>query len=95
MDKLLLLLKNELYITWDDEETNIKLQRIITNATPTMNYKLGANVDYSVEGIEQNLFLNYCIYVYNNCAYQFDENYFNEIMQVRQYYEVYGNNEEE
>lgn len=92
MEELLLqLLRNELFITWEDEETIMRLQRIILNAIPTMNYKLGADIDYSEDGIEQNLFINYCVYVYNGCANEFDTNYFNEIMQVRMRYEVLGN----
>ena len=82
------ILKNELFITWDDSNTNARLERIVLNAIPTMNYKLGADIDYTSEGIEQNLFINYCVYVYNGCANEFDTNYFNEIMQVRMMYEV-------
>jgi hypothetical protein len=89
MEEILLqLLRNELTITWEDDETNMRLERIILNAIPTMNYKLGATIDYSIDGIEQNLFINYCVYVYNGCANEFDVNYFNEIMQVRYKYEV-------
>lgn len=92
MEEILLqLLRNELYITWVDDETNMKLERIILNAIPTMNYKLGANIDYSADGMEQNLFINYCVYVYNGCSNEFDNNYFNEIMQVRMRYEVLDN----
>ena len=92
MEELLFqILINELYITWEDEETHKKLTRIIKNAIPTMNYKLGADIDYSEDGIEQNLFINYCVYVYNGCANEFDTNYFNEIMQVRFKHEVLNN----
>ena len=92
MEEILLqLLRNELYITWEDDETNMKLERIILNAIPTMDYKLGATIDYSADGIEQNLFINYCVYVYNGCSNEFDTNYFNEIMQVRFKYEVLDN----
>ena len=72
MEKLIKLLKNELFITWEDEETEIRLQRIINNAIPTMDYKLGATIDYKIDGPEQNLFLIYCTYVYNNCVKDFD-----------------------
>ena len=89
--ELLQLLKNELFITWDDEETNERLMRIISNAIPTMNYKLGADIDYSINGMEQTLFLNYCVYYYNNCVEEFDNNYLHEINQIRLFYEV--NNE--
>lgn len=88
MEKLLEILKNELFITWDDEETNKRLTRIISNAIPTMNTKLGAEVEYSEEGMEQNLFINYCVYVYNGKTNDFDDNYCAELMQVRHLYEV-------
>lgn len=92
---LLEVLLNELYITWEDEETIKKLQRIILNAIPTMNFKLGGEIDYSDEdyGMEQNLFINYCVYVYNNCANEFDNAYFNEIMQIRMKMEVLNDEE--
>lgn len=90
---LLEVLKNELYITWDDNDTNKKLIRIISNAIPTMNFKLGAEINYTTPGMEQNLFINYCVYVYNNCVNEFDQNYFNEIMQIRTKWEI--ENEEE
>lgn len=95
MEEILLrILKNELYITYEDEDTDNRLARIIVNAIPTMNYKLGANLDYSQNGIEQNLIIAYCVYVYNGCANQFDENYFNEIMQVRMMYEFADDEDE-
>ena len=81
-------LRNELNITWYDEETESRLTRIITNSVVTMNRKIGSDIDYSIAGPEQELFLAYCVYVYNNCANQFDENYLNEIMQIRSIYEV-------
>lgn len=89
MDNILLQeLKDNLNITWDEEETNRKLERIIKDAKAILNFKLGATIDYSTEGQEHNLFLNYCMYAYNNCTNEFDVNYFNEIMQIRQKYEV-------
>ena len=92
-ETLLEILLNELYITWEDEETIKKLQRIIMNAIPTMNFKLGGEIDYSEDGMEQNLFINYCVYVYNNCANEFDNAYFNEIMQIRMKMEVLNDEE--
>ena len=89
--KLIKLLKNELFITWEDQETETRLQRIINNAIPTMDYKLGAQINYDVDGPEQNLFLIYCTYVYNNCVKDFDINYQGEIYQLRMLYEVQNN----
>lgn len=94
IQELLELLKNELFITWEDEKTNTRLERIIKNAIPTMNYKLGAEIDYTQGGQEQNLFLTYCVYAYNNCLKDFDENYRGEIYQVRMTYEVQGDEEQ-
>ena len=89
MDKLLQEVKDHLNITWDEEETNRKIERIIKDAIATLNWKLGAEIDYSEEeGHEHNLLLDYCMYAYNQCTNEFDNNYFNEIMQIRQKYEV-------
>ena len=85
---LLQELKDKLNITWNEEETNRKLESIIEDAKLILNYKLGATIDYSEAGLEHNLFLNYCMYVYNNCSNEFDINYLNEIYQIRQKYEV-------
>ena len=95
MEPLLQDLKDKLNITWDEEETNRRLKTILEDAEATLNYKLGATIDYSENGPEHNLFLNYCMYAWNNCINEFDSNYFNEIMQIRQMYEVLNYNEEE
>lgn len=95
MELLLQDLKDKLNITWDEEETNRKLKKIIRDATITMNYKLGAKIDYFEDGPEHNLFLNYCMYAWNNCTNEFDDNYLNEIYQIRQKYEVLNYEETE
>lgn len=80
-------LKLKLNITWTEEETERRLERILEDAEITLNFKLGAKIDYS-KGMERNIFLNYCMYAWNNCLNEFDENYLNEILQLRQKYEV-------
>ena len=95
LDTLFKMLKNELNITWDDEETELRLSRIVLNATKVMDRKLGATIDYSLPGQEQELFIAYCMYVYNNVANEFDENYLNEIMQIRILHEVEDYSDEE
>lgn len=88
--ELLLLeeVKGALNITWNEEDTNNKLTRIIKDAKATLDYKLGSEIDYSKSGQEHSLFINYCMYSYNNCLNEFDTNYINEIYQLRQKYEV-------
>ena len=88
------ILKQELFITWTDEDTEARLTRIIENAQSAMNHKLGAVIDYSIPGMEQNLFIQYCVYVYNGIANEFDNNYYHELAQVRMIYEVEDYGEE-
>lgn len=88
------ILKQELFITWVDEDTEARLSRIIESAYSAMNYKFGAELDYTVPGMEQNLFIQYCVYVYNGAADEFDNNYYHELAQVRMLYEVEDYGEE-
>lgn len=89
MDKnLLQLVKDKLKITWEDENTDRELITLIDDAENSLNNKLGAAIDYTAPGQERRLFLNYCLYAYNNMENEFDNNYLNEIMQIRMLYEV-------
>lgn len=90
IQELLELLKNELFITWEDEITNKRLTRIIKNATASMNNKLGVEINYLEDELAQNLFLQLCVYIYNGVTNDFDNNYYHEINQLRMYYEVNG-----
>ena len=88
VEYLVELLKNELLITWDEDETNLKLTRIIIGGIQALNYKLGAEINYNEAGLEQELLLAYCVYVWNGCGNEFDEAYQNDIMILRHKYEV-------
>lgn len=88
IEALLRKLKAKLSITWDDIEIEERLRTIIEDAEITLNHKLGTNFDYSQPGQERTLFLNYCMYAWNNCLNEFDENYKKEIYQIRAKYEV-------
>lgn len=87
-EALLKELKIKVNVTWEDEDTELRLNSIIENAKATLDYKLGAEIDYSIPGIEKSLFLNYCMYAYNNCLNEFDKNYLSEIYQIRIKYEI-------
>ena len=82
------LLKNELMITWDDDETTIRINRIIRNAVSSLDNKLGVKINYAECSQEQELLIAYCVYLYNNTGNEFDINYQNDIMQLRAKYEV-------
>lgn len=83
--------KRKLNITWDDEETKATVTDIIQSAIPIMIHKLGItdpNFDFAQPGAENNLFRSYCLYDYNHCTNEFDDNYANEIGQVREKHEL-------
>lgn len=87
-EELLKGLREKIGITWEDENLENRLNSIIECAKASLDFKLGANIDYSIPGMERTLFLNYCMYDYNNCLYEFDKNYRSDIYQIRMKYEI-------
>ena len=87
-NKLLDSVKRKLNITWEDNYTELKVKDIIEDAKIALNHKLGSDIDYSKPGMERNLFMNYCLYSWNDCLDEFDKKYMNEIYQIRAIYEV-------
>lgn len=84
--ELVMQVRRKLNITWEDDDTNANVERIINSAIPTLIHKLGItdkDFDFSVAGQENELFLAYCLYEYNHCANEFDDNYHNDIAQVQ------------
>ena len=83
--------KRKLNITWNDEETDKRINDIIASAVLVLKHKLGiadANFDFSAPGLENLLFLSYCLYEWNHAAHEFDSNYANELAQCRAIREV-------
>ena len=83
--------KRKLNITWSDEETDKRINDIIASATPVLKHKLGiadADYDFAAPGLENLLFLAYCLYEWNHAANEFDSNYANELAQCRAMREV-------
>lgn len=90
-DSLLSQVKRKLNITWEDADTTARVNDIIQSAIPTLKHKLGIadpNFDFGVPGMENTLFKNYCLYDWNHCLNEFDENYANDIAQIRAVHEV-------
>lgn len=84
---LMAQVKRKLNVTWDDAETNARIEEIIETAIPDLTHKLGitdSEFDFSEAGPENKLFKNYCLYEWNHCIYEFDDNYANDIAQVRE-----------
>lgn len=90
-ERLLQQVKRKLNITWSDDDTNARLEDIINSAIPDLMHKLGIadpDFDFSVAGVENTLFLAYCLYEFNHCLNEFDDNYANSIAQARAIHEV-------
>ncbi len=89
------LVKRHLNVTWNDEDTDKKIIDIICDAEQTLNYKLGAEIDYFKPSAERRLFLDYCSYLFNDCQNEFDSAYMNDIYQIRHKYEIMENKNEQ
>jgi hypothetical protein len=90
-ETLLSQVKRKLNITWEDADTNKRLADIIQSAIPALKHKLGIadpNFDFVEPGMENDLFKAYCFYEWNHCLNEFDDNYANNILQVRAMHEV-------
>ena len=83
--------RRKLNITWSDPATDARVSDIIEEAATVMLFKLGItdpSFDFSEAGVERVLFMAYCLYLYNHCENEFDENYRELILQARSKYEV-------
>ena len=73
--------KEELRITWDDED--IRLQRLIERSKAYLDSLVGAELDYEKEGVSKDLLLARCRYSYNNAAEYFEENFQSDIARLQ------------
>ena len=86
------LVKRKLDITRSDEVTDARVADIVAVAEPTMRHKLGLpeGFDFTAPGQERSLLLSWCLYEWNQAANEFDGNYLNDILQIRQKWSVVG-----
>ena len=90
-ETLLTQVRRKLNITWEDTDTENRVYDIINQARAAMLNKLGIadpQFDFAGVGVENTLFLAYCLYLYNHCENEFDGNYREDIMQARAIHEV-------
>ena len=83
--------KGKLNITWEDEETAARINKIINSAIPDLIHRLGITdkeFDFSADGAENTLFLAYCLYEWNHALNEWEDNYSKMIAQVRARHEV-------
>jgi hypothetical protein len=83
--------KRKLNITWDDEDTNARVDDIMDSVGPYLCHKLGLSpeFDFSAPGTERDLFLSCCLYEWNHIPRdEWEENYKHTIADVRARLEV-------
>jgi len=78
---LLGLVKEELRITWDDED--VRFINMIERAKASLNKLMGAELDYEKPGPAQDLLLARCRYDYNNALEYFEQNFVREILRLQ------------
>jgi hypothetical protein len=70
-------LKQNLRITWDDEDTNLEM--ILKRSEAYLNEITGASFDFQTELRAKDLLLERCRYVYNNVSDEFEKNFRTEL----------------
>lgn len=90
--KLVELAKEACKITWENEDTERKIKRIVEDAIPYLLHKLGIKEkddELLIEpGGTRALFEKYCLYAWNDVEDEFEDNYKREILTERHKYEV-------
>lgn len=83
MESLLEDVKNYLDITWNDDQTNKKLQGIIYRGQKYLNRIAGKELDFNVEDQPKELLLEYCRYVRSNALEEYQKNYLQELLSLQ------------
>ena len=86
--KMLEVIKAALSVTWYEDDTDMKIIRIMEDAEAKLNHILGAEMDYTAPGTARRLFVNYCMYVWNGVEKYFKTNYLSDIYELRRINEV-------
>lgn len=91
-ETLTLRVKRKLNITWEDADTNARVDDIMGSVGPWLIHKLGLTdpeYDFDKPGTERDLFLSCCLYDWNHIPRdEFEENYKHTIADVRAQHEV-------
>lgn len=76
-------LKKNLLITWEDEETDKKLELSVRNAKYHIDSLIGTKIDYIDDIYARSLLLNCARYYYNNVSEFFEDNFQKEILRLQ------------
>lgn len=88
MEQLLEDLKLTLDVTWQDDDTDRKLTRILERACHVINEYAGEEIDFESDLTARQLVLDYSRYVWNNVAEEFKTNFGANLLQLRSRYQV-------
>lgn len=80
--------KSKLHVTWDDEDSNARIESdIMPTAEQELRSLLGIHDDafsFVDPGTEHLLYLNYCYYEWHDAADDFEEHYASKIARCRE-----------
>lgn len=93
MDELLKDLKLTLDVTWEDEDTDLKLTRILDRAKASLDEYAGEEINYDSDKVARQLVLDMSRYIWNNVAEEFKTNFGADLLQLRSRYQVKRKNE--
>lgn len=82
-EKILEEFKNNLLISWEDKETEIKLKNCLVNANSHIESLTGTKIDYKENLFARTLLLNCARYYYNNVSEYFEDNFHKEILRLQ------------
>lgn len=81
-EQILLALKDNLQITWEDDTTNRALLRFIANGQAFLNGLCEAELTYEEGSQAYELLLERCRYAWNNAVDEFEENFKRDLQRL-------------
>lgn len=82
-ENLMSTAKNYLEITWNDEDTNLKLRGILQRGIKYLNDAACNSLNYEIPDKPQELLLEYARYARSNMLQDFQDNYLSEILTLQ------------
>lgn len=79
--------KNYIDITWNDKETDLKIEGIVKRATNILYKYAGTLFEIEDESDEEQLLLDLCRYIYNHAYEDFKVNFRSELIMLRAKYQ--------
>lgn len=81
-DEFLEEVKNDLNITWKDDETDNKVRGYIKQGVEVLQDDVKASIDFYDDNIARGLLKTFCRYAWNNSEEYFIENNLNYILKL-------------